>query len=97
MNTMYFFSIYNNTPVGIAEIKILNNVFLGTFNLNSGKTMIKLSSKYKKFAESVAIPTPTSPIFGIRTTLRITPIIPEINLIINSICVLFARWYCNVV
>lgn len=46
--------------------------------------MTTLNKKYMKLAASVAIPTPINPILGIKTTFRIIPIIPDINLIMNS-------------
>ena len=39
------------------------------------------------------MPTPSSPIFGIRIIFKITPTIPDVNLIIKSIYVLFAKWW----
>lgn len=84
-------------PVGITEIIIFSSVYFGILKFKFGRTIIKLSSKYKKFAKSVAKPTPINPILGINMMFRITPIIPEISFIVNSICVLFAKWYCNVV
>ena len=90
---LYILNVYKIHPVGIAEISIFATVFVGNFMLRFGNTIIILNKKYKKFALKVAIPTPIKPNFGIITKFSITPIIPEITLIINSIWVLFARWY----
>lgn len=70
---------------GIYEISILKIVRFGEISLKPGKTIITLSKKYKKLALNVAIPTPTKPYLGISKIFRITPTIPDVNLIINSI------------
>ena len=75
----------NNIPaVGIAVNKILKIVFFGNFKFKFGIMIITLKSQYKQLAANVAIPTPLSPIFGIKTTFKIIPIIPDTNFIMNS-------------
>lgn len=93
----YFSRSKNTIPVGIAESIILSTVYLGKYKFRFGRTIIILSKKYKKLAKNVANPTPANPIFGISMIFKIIPKMPETNLITNSICVLFARWYCRVV
>ena len=66
-------------------MSILEIISLGNISLSPGKTIMMLKRKYKKFAPSVAIPTPTSPIFGIRRIFKTTLAIPDVNFIINSI------------
>ena len=81
----YVLNIYKSIPVGIKVNTILKTTFLGKYMFRFGITKIILCKKYKKLAASVANPAPTNPIFGISTIFNTTPIMPEINLIINSI------------
>lgn len=88
---------YQIPAVGIKATLILTSMFVGQRKFKFGITMSILNNQYKKLAENVAIPTPISPNFGISANVKNTPIIPEISLIINSMWVLLAKWYCNVV
>ena len=88
---------YHSPVAGINAAIILTIAFLGKYKFKLGITIKTLNSQYKKLAVNVAIPTPASPSFGINTKFNATPMIPEINLIVNSICVLLAKWYCQVV
>ena len=55
---------------GMNAISMRNMVLAGNLNSKFGILITVLKKKYTKFAINVAIPAPSSPIFGIKTIFK---------------------------
>ena len=60
-------------------------VLAGNLNSKFGILITVLKKKYTKFAINVAIPAPSSPIFGIKTIFKTIPTMPDISFKTKSI------------